>query len=72
MAAHRARTTDYIVMGEDYFVAHLDDGGIRIGMVGGRSYDVPAGHAYYDRIRGCTNERDAEDYFDELYTAIDA
>jgi len=40
-------------------------------MVGGLCYDVPAGHAYFDRIRECANEHDAEDYFDELYVALD-
>ncbi|KVN90984.1 hypothetical protein WJ70_18015 [Burkholderia ubonensis] len=56
----------------DFFVAHLDDGGVRVGMAGGRCYDVPAGHAYVSHICECSTERDAEDYFNELYAALDA
>jgi hypothetical protein len=40
---------------------------VRIGMVGGTCLDIPAGHAYHDRLTECTNENDAEEYFDELY-----
>lgn len=59
--------TQFVVQGPDFFVAKTDMPGVRIGMVGGTCFDIPAGHAYHDRLMECTNENDAEEYFDELY-----
>lgn len=70
MAKHSNRTTTFIVKGLDYFVAHLDNGGVRLGMVGGTCFDIPAGHAWFDRITECANESQAEEYFDELFPLI--
>jgi hypothetical protein len=39
-------------------------------MVGGDCFDVPTGHAYYDRITEIENEHDAEEMFDELFAAL--
>jgi hypothetical protein len=69
-AAQRAKTTLFVVKGRDYFVALTDMPGVRVGMVGGECIDVPKGHAYYDRLTECGNEHDAEDYFDELFAAL--
>lgn len=71
MSKH-GHTTTFIVKGADFFAAHLDNGGVRLGMVGGDCFDIPAGHAWYARIAELTNEKDTEDYFDELFGQIGA
>jgi hypothetical protein len=64
--ARRGHTTQFIVDGIDHFVALTDLPGVRVGMVGGPCFDIPQGHAYYDRVCECATEQDAENYFDEL------
>ena len=61
----RAHTTEFIAKTEDYFTAHLDDGGVRIGFIGGTCFDIPTGHTYYQRITEATSEM-IEEYHDEL------
>jgi len=61
----RAHTTEFIAKTEDYFSAHLNDGGVRIGFVGMQCFDVPAGHAWYDRIAEASPE-ELESLHDEL------
>lgn len=61
----RAHTTEFIAKTEDYFTAHLNDGGVRIGFIGGDCFDIPAGHAYYDRIAEASPEM-VEELHDEL------
>lgn len=68
----RAHTTTFLFNDGDYFTAHLDNGGVRIGMVGGTCYDVPPGHAYYDRVIEAETRKDVEDYHDEFFAAFDA
>lgn len=65
----RPSTTEFIVDGEDFFVALTDAPGVRVGTVGGVCYDIPAGHTLYQRICESASERDAEDRFDELFVA---
>jgi hypothetical protein len=65
----RATTTTFITKTDDYFTAHLDNGGVRIGFVGGTCFDVPAGHAYYDRIVESTGSM-VEEYHDELMSSF--
>ena len=67
--SRRAHVTEFVVDGLDFFVAKTDMPGVRVGMVGGTCFDIPAGHAYHDRIVECVTESDAEDYFDELMNA---
>ena len=43
---------------------------IRIGIVGGTCFDVPRGHAYYDRIAEATTRNEVEGYHDELTGAF--
>lgn len=62
----RATTTKMLFNDDDYFVALTDMPGVRIGMVGGTCYDVPRGHAYYDRICEADTRAAVEDYHDEL------
>lgn len=44
-----AHTTTFIVPDTDdgYFVAKLDNGGIRVGLLECATFDIPAGHAMY-------------------------
>lgn len=62
-------TTKFLVKGTSYFVAHLNNGGIRIGMTGCRSVDIPIDHAFYDLATTLTNEEEAEYIFDALIDA---
>ena len=61
----RAHTTEFIAKNEDYFTAHLDDSGVRIGFIGGTCFDIPPGNAYHQRISEATSEM-IEQYHDEL------
>jgi hypothetical protein len=69
-AAQRAKTTTFVVKGPQYFVARTTMPGVRVGIVGGTCFDIPCGHAYYDRCTEITNEHDAEAMFDELSAAL--
>jgi len=59
-----AHITQFIVKGSDYFVAHLDNGGVRIGMVGGVCHNFPQAHASRDRLIAIKTEEEAERFFD--------
>jgi hypothetical protein len=62
-----SQITKFLVDGADYFVALTDMPGVRIGLIGSTCYNIPKGHAYYDRVCECASEQDAEEYFDELF-----
>ena len=50
MAAH---ITSFIVKesaASDYFTAHLDNGSVRIGLLGCECFDFPVSHAEYARV----------------------
>lgn len=64
----RAHTTEFIVKTEDHFTAHLDDGGVRIGFVGGTCFDFPACHAEFNAVVSLTAES-IEDAYDDIYGA---
>lgn len=67
----RGKTTDFKFNDGDFFVALTDAKTVRIGMVGGPAcFDVPAGHAWYDRIVEATSRNEVESYFDELVEAF--
>ena len=68
MARKHAHTTEFIVKTEDYFTAHLDDGGVRIGFVGGTCFDFPAGHPRHAEIQRM-NVAAVETTHDELMGA---
>ncbi|MFD2297738.1 hypothetical protein QRO11_15480 [Paracidovorax citrulli] len=65
----RARTTAFIFRDADYFAAHLNDGGVRIGIVGGVCYDIPVGHAHHARAAEANTRAAVEDLHDELTSA---
>ncbi|AVS67879.1 hypothetical protein C8245_21365 [Paracidovorax avenae] len=66
----RARTTAFLFRDADYFSAHLNDGGVRIGIVGGVCYDLPAGHAYHARAAEASARATVEDLHDELTSLL--
>lgn len=63
----RGHNTKFLFEDGDYMVALTDRECVRIGLKGqGPFYDIPKGHAYYERVCDATNRRDAEDLHDEL------
>lgn len=64
MTSHIAH---FIVNGKDYFAAHTDNGGVRIGNVGGFIIEFPSDHEAYDRVRlGSRTEGAVEALVDEF------
>ena len=61
---NRAHTTAFIVRNEDgYFVAYLDNGGVRVGLEGCAAFDFPAGHAKHAEAMALNNGT-VEAFFD--------
>lgn len=50
----------------DLFLADLDNGGIRIGMVGGEIFDYHKDHPKYNEVAQLTPHT-IEEFFDERY-----
>lgn len=65
----RATTTKILFTDGDYFTAETDAPGVRIGIINGTCFDVPRGHAYYDRIHDADTRSLVEAYHDELTSA---
>lgn len=65
MSAH---ITKFIIEDDanDLFLAHLDNGGVRIGMVGGVIFDFPSSHAEYPRLCAITLDG-IESEYDAIY-----
>ena len=61
-----AHTTEIIVDGSDYFVANLDNGGIRLGAFDFCAIDLPATHSFFDLVSSVSSEDEAEAAFDTL------
>ena len=51
-----ARTTEFLFNGLDYFVAKLDNGGVRFGFKGVHCLDAPAGHSLHAEILALTED----------------
>lgn len=67
---NRGHTTKFLFEDGDYFTALTDRDCVRIGMVGvGTLFDIPRGHAYYDRIVEASSRVEVEDLHDELIGA---
>lgn len=67
MAAH---TTKFLFKGTDYFVAMLDHGGVRIGLVSTYATDFPADHEMFEMVVACGKSGDeeaVEQLSDEIY-----
>lgn len=54
----QSHTTKILKETADYFVADLDNGGLRVGMFGVVALDVPAGHSLYSEIKTLANAED--------------
>lgn len=66
-----ANITDFIFKGADYFVAMLDHGGVRIGLVESYATDFPADHEMFDMVVACGQSGDeeaVEKLSDEIYS----
>lgn len=72
VTTRRGHTTAFIVDGADYFSAHLDNGGVRIGLVGSVAYDIPAGHTDYARAVAAADESAVEVMVDEFFARFPA
>ena len=64
--AKRAHTVNFLFKNEDYMTATLDNGGVRIGFIGGTMFDIPKWHAYFDRVSEADCAKTVEDLHDEL------
>lgn len=66
-----AHTTNFLFKGTDYFVAMLDHGGVRIGLVSNYATDFPADHEMFEMVVACGNSADEEaieKLSDEIYS----
>lgn len=63
---NRPRIAEFIVKGQDYFSARLTDGGVRIGLVGGTCYSLPASHPRYAEAVAANTELAIETIHDEI------
>jgi hypothetical protein len=63
-----AHTTQFIFDNGEFFVAHLDNGGARVGMNDVLALDVLADHALYAEILSL-NESNVEDFIDSQVEA---
>lgn len=61
-----ARTITVSAENENYFIADLDNGGVRLGMFGVCAFDFPASHPEYSRVKSLDLDT-AEAAFDEFY-----
>jgi hypothetical protein len=62
----RGRITNFIVKGSDYFTAHLDNGGVRVGLVSNTCYDLPPTHPRYAEAVAAADESAVETLHDDL------
>ena len=49
-----AHTTTFILNNADYFVANLNNGGVRVGQKEVAAFDFPAEHAEYSKVVSLT------------------
>ena len=66
-----ANITNFIFKGADYFVALLDNGGVRIGLVSVYATDFPANHEMFEKVVACGEagtEDAVEALSDEIYS----
>lgn len=61
-------TINMIAETDDYFLADLDDGGVRIGMKGFAAINFPLSHAEYHHIKALKADQ-IEEAFDAYYIA---
>lgn len=67
---NRGTTTKFLFNDGDYFVALTDRDCVRIGLVNSTCYDIPNGHAWYDRVVEAGTRAAVEDLHDELFDAF--
>ncbi len=62
----RGHTTEFIFKDLDFFSARLDNGGVRIGYVGGPMVDLPSGHRFFNECCAVRNAAEVEAMTDKL------
>lgn len=58
-----AKTTEIVFSGPDFYLAHLNNGGVRVGMKDVGAVDFPTGHAAYAEAVTLTEDT-VEAFFD--------
>jgi hypothetical protein len=58
--------TEQFIFNDGTFYTVLSRHFVSIGLVDGHRYDVPNGHAWYDRVREATTRCEVEGYYLEL------
>jgi hypothetical protein len=62
----RALTKKILFTDGEYFVALTDQLAVRVGMVGGTCFDIPMGHAYFERAAEAKTRVEVEALHNEL------
>lgn len=65
----RGTTTKILFDDGDYFIALTDQFAVRIGLKGCTCFDIPMGHAYFQRVAESTTRTEVESLHDELVGA---
>lgn len=60
---YNAKIAEFIFNGYDFFAAHLENGGVRVGLKGYACIDFPASHPLYAKACALT-EANAEEFYD--------
>lgn len=60
----RGNITEFLVKGNEYYAAKLDNGSVRVGWIDACAYDLPEGHRFFILANGIRTEADAEIIFD--------
>lgn len=63
--------TTFIFDDGEFFCAHTDMPGVRVGMNNINAFNIPRGHAFYDRAVEADTRTLVEALFDELMDAFD-
>ena len=56
---------------KSFFVATLDNGSVRIGQNEGNHFDVPRGHAWWQRVFEASSYLEVSDLYNELKEALE-
>ncbi len=63
MARKSAHITTFILEGDDYFVANLDNGGVCVGLKNAGRVEIPAEHPSFMEASAIRTEDAAEEFF---------
>lgn len=60
----------FIFQDDTFFSAELDNGGVRVGMIGIRCFDIPKNHAAHNRVLMAETREQVETIFDECMSGF--